>query len=220
MVHPENRIVIAPTTTPFGSTQIRWQVNGTWLEQQGEVTLARWQTLNCVVDGLRQWLKEQGLATDSTLLTDTSDSVAIEMFDLWLAPVWSEIAHRIDATLPCVILVASTEITLLLLPWEVMRAPTDPSFSTSFSTSFSIGRLLTLPQSQPEPDPPEMGPILSAGPLRLLLAVTAPVMAQQNWQADQALSGVLRCLSGLGVELHFEVVSNATTTELRQRIER
>ena len=104
--------------------------------------------------------------------TDTLHALGTNLFDVWLADVWDHLRDLIPATGSWRLVVASSDTTVLNLPWELLQLPslTEP---LGLVPRASVRR---TPRAEPLPAGTDNG---RPGPLRVLYSACAPVDAGQ-----------------------------------------
>jgi tetratricopeptide (TPR) repeat protein len=144
------------------------------------------------------------------LAREVLEALGVQLFELWLAAAWDELARRLGPGERRVLMVASAVPTVLNLPWELLRPAGGECVGSD--ARWSVRR---LPWTKPLPA--ALAEALPAGPLRVLLMVCAPTdQAQLDYEREE--EQLLRALAGAGPGAVFDSGDLGTFDELDQRI--
>ena len=144
------------------------------------------------------------------LTTDNLQALGVELFQMWLAPVWPEVAARVPPRTLRLLVIASDVADVLNLPWELLR-PAGGDF-IGFDPRFSIRRLPWVDRRLA----PFAG-VLPVRPLRIVFMACAP-QDQDLLDYEREEAFLLRAVARTGPHVVLDTVDLGTFEELRQRI--
>jgi tetratricopeptide (TPR) repeat protein len=144
------------------------------------------------------------------LAAEDLSALGAELFELWLAQAWEQVAARVPVGARRMLVVASDMPDALNLPWELLRTP-DGDFMGS-DAKFSIRRLPWL-ERQLAPFSGQLRP----RPLRILFMACAP-KDQPSLDCEREEESLLKAIGCAGPNVAFDSGDLGTFQELRQRI--
>jgi tetratricopeptide (TPR) repeat protein len=146
----------------------------------------------------------------ATLASEDLSALGAELFELWLAQVWEQVAARVPLGARRLLVVASDVPDVLNLPWELLR-PADGDFMGS-DAKFSIRRLPWWDR-QLAPSAGQLRP----RPLRILFMACAP-QDQPSLDYEREEESLLKAIGCAGPDVAFDSGDLGSFDELRQRI--
>ncbi|MBF0620326.1 MAG: tetratricopeptide repeat protein [Magnetococcales bacterium] len=211
MIHQETLITLSirAAKDPVNAFMANLVIDGVTIREDMAISASRYQLLRPLVDSLRQLLKEPG---NAEMVQDAVTSVGIEMFDLWLGELWSEVESRIQPNRPRLLSFASEIAEVLNLPWELIRPPS--SSSLGFNPSYGIRRMPNVGQ-----EPARCCVIPPPRPLRVLALAAAP-LDQLGIDFDAELLGLRRAVGRAGRDAVFYACETGSIETLKQDIHR
>lgn len=144
------------------------------------------------------------------IAADNLKTLGVELFNLWLARAWDQVAARVPVGARRLLVVASNVAEVLNLPWELLR-PVGGDF-IGVDAKYSIRRL-------PWPDRPlvRFDGSLPARPLRILFMSCSP-QDQPPLDYEREETFLLQAIARAGPNVAFDSGDLGTFEELRQRI--
>ena len=137
-------------------------------------------------------------------------SIGAELFNLWLAPVWPNIAAKIRAGASRLLVIASESSDILNLPWELIRI--EGSDHLGFDPKFSLRRLPRAENSLPG-----FNGQLPGGPLRVLFVACAP-LDEVPLDYEKEEESLIRVMAKAGPNVVFDSGDMGSFDELQERI--